>query len=153
MYQSKLIIGIVFSVTVLAILSFFPQIEAKPINSNTAFNGVDFSCSTSKGILSCSMQSSSGGKVGDARMMEPDPVTPIICDEDTHQKKRLSISNRNSASCTEPFIQGSLMRLVVRYVDGVDTETLQVSDQPIICIANSEGSLSFVISSNLDCSQ
>ena len=111
----------IFTIAVIVASSIVPLAEAKPIKLSETVNSIDLSCSSNHGILTCSIKSHSGGTVKNVLLDNPNSEGLSTCDGDTSDKKRISVTNRNSVNCpneTEPFIEGQTWILTVQFVDG-----------------------------------
>ena len=106
----------ILSITALATSSFIPIAEAKPLKTSEVINDlIDLKCSANHGILSCTVKSFSGGTFGPVLMTNPNPSDGSLglCDVDESDKKRKSVTNRNSEYCPEPFVDDQKLRITV----------------------------------------
>ena len=105
----------ILSITVLVTSSSISMAEAKPLRFSEIIDGINLICSANHGILSCTVKSFSGGTFGPVLMTNPNPSdgSLSLCDVDESDKKRKSVTNRNSEYCPEPFVDDQKLRITV----------------------------------------
>jgi len=108
--------GVILAITVLVTGTIVQSAEAAPLKDTTINDGVVFSCSANKGILTCNAKSESGGKVKNLSLTDPFEV-PNLCDNNSNERKRLSVTNRKSLNC-EAFVENDIFALTLSMVDG-----------------------------------
>ena len=112
-------IATVLTIAALATISAIPMAEAKPLKtSEVIIDLIDLSCSANHGILTCTVKSFSGGTIGPVILTQNVSGKLPLCDVDYSNKKRISVTNRNSENCTEPFVEDQKLKITVIKVDG-----------------------------------
>lgn len=126
--KDKTICGIL-ALVIFASISSVPLAEAKPIKLSETLNDlIIMSCSVNKGVLSCTLSSVSGKKIGPVLMTDPNG-NPPLCDLDDSMKKRPSVTNRNSENCPHPFVEDSTLRITVQGINGLNNLQVDVTNR------------------------
>jgi hypothetical protein len=112
-------IATILTITALATSSAIPMASAKPLKTSEVINDlIDLSCSANHGILTCTVKSFSGGTIGPVILTQTVSGKLPLCDVENSTKKRISVTNRNSENCTDPFVEGQTLKITVIRVDG-----------------------------------
>ena len=131
MNKTFALVAAILSITALVTSSAIPIAEAKPLKFSETIDGVNLICSANHGILSCTVKSFSGGTFGSVLMTNPNPAdgSLSLCDADESDKKRKSVTNRNSENCPDSFVKDQKLRITVLQVTPGNNLVVEVTHQ------------------------